>query len=80
MPLEDLEMAVNTAAVRVHQDQRVRMPATDSATLPEVRFVFDLDADDEDQARARAAVVVGEAVAGSRLEDAVWRYAVRVMG
>ena len=77
---DDLEQARDVAAARVHADRRVRGVATDSATLPEVRFVFDLDADSEELARARAAVVVEEAVAGGELDRAQWTYWVRVVG
>ena len=79
-PLDELEQAINAAAVKVHADQRVRRAATDSATPPEVRFVFDLDADTEDHARVRAAVVVRDAVAGGQLDRAHWVYRVRVAG
>lgn len=54
VPLHELEQAVYEAAISVHADRRVRSPATDSATLPEVEFVFILDADSKDQPRARA--------------------------
>lgn len=77
---DDLEQARAAAAVRVHADRRVRRAATDPATPPEVRFVFDLDADSEDHARTRAAVVVGDAVAGGHLDRAHWTYRVRVVG
>lgn len=80
VPLEELKQAVNEAAIRVHADRRIRFPATDSVTLPEVRFVFDLDADSEDQARARAAAIVNAAVAGSHLSQAQWTYRVRIVG
>lgn len=80
IPLDELEQAVTEAAIRVHADRRVRSPATDSVTLPEVRFVFDLDADSEDQARARAAAVVDAAVAGGHLARVQWTYRVRVVG
>lgn len=79
-PLDELEQAVNAAAIRVHADRRVRSPATDSVTPPEVRFVFDLDADSEAQARARAAAVVDAAVAGGHLARAQWTYRVRIVG
>lgn len=79
-PPNDLDQARNAAAVRVHADQRVRSAATDSATPPEVRFVFELDADSEDQARARADVVMRDAVAGGPLDHAHWTYRVRIIG
>lgn len=80
VPLEDLEPAHDAAAALVHADQRIRRIATDSATLPEVRFVFELDADSEDQAVARAAAIVTDAVTGSHLERAQWTYRVRIVG
>lgn len=80
VPLEDLEPALDAAAVLVDADRRIRRVATDSALLPEVRFVFELDADGEDQAAARAAAVVTAAVAGSHLERAQWTYRVRIVG
>ena len=70
VPLEDLEPSVGAAAVLVDADRRIRRVATDSASLPEVRFTFELDADSEDQAVVRAAAVVTAAVAGSHLERA----------
>lgn len=80
VPLEDLEQALHAAAALAHSDRRIRHVATDSASLPEVRFVFELDADGEDQAVGRAAAVVTAAVAGSHLEQAQWTYRVRIIG
>lgn len=80
VPLENLEPALAGAAVLVHADPRIRLAATDSASLPEVRFVFELDADDEDQAVSRATAVVTAAVAGGHLEQAHWAYRVRISG
>ena len=80
VPLEDLEPALDAAAVSVDADRRIRSAGTDSASLPEVRFVFELDADGEDQAAVRAAAVVTAAVAGSHLERAHWTYRVRNVG
>ena len=79
-PLEDLEPALDAAAVLVDADRRIRRVATDSASLPEVRFVFELDADGEDQAALRAAAVVTAAVAGTHLERAHWIFRVRIVG
>lgn len=78
--LDDLEAARDAAASRLHADRRIRRTATDSAALPEVRFVFELDADGEDQAVVRAAAVVTTAVAGSHLEGAHWTYRIRLVG
>lgn len=78
--LDELEQAVREAAVAIHADRRVRSPATDSATPPEVRFIFDLDADNEDQATARAAAVVRDAVTGGLLAEAQWQHHVRIVG
>ncbi|MET8523695.1 tyrosine-type recombinase/integrase [Nocardioides sp. NPDC004968] len=48
--LDELEAVLAAAAVLVHADRRVRRVATDSASLPGVRFTFELDADSESQA------------------------------
>lgn len=80
VPLEDLEPAHDAAATLVHADHRIRRVATDSAALPEVRFVFELDADSEDQAMARAAAVMTAAVTGSHFERTQWIYRVRIVG
>lgn len=79
VPLEDLEPARHAAANLIHADQRIRRVATDSATLPEVRFVFELDADSEDQATARAAAVITDAAAESPFERAQWTYRARLI-
>lgn len=80
VPLDDLEQARDKAAATVHADLRIRSAASDSATLPEVRFVFELDADFEDQAIARAASVIGVAAVGGHLAQAQWTYRVRPIG
>ncbi|WP_328529566.1 hypothetical protein OG984_29140 [Nocardioides sp. NBC_00368] len=64
----------------MHADPRIRHAATDSASLPEVRFVVELDADSEGQAMVRATAVVAAAVAGSPLVPAQWTYRVRLVG
>lgn len=79
VPLEDLEPALSAAAALVHTDPRIRLAATDSASLPEVRFAFELDADNEDQAVSRATAVVTAAVAGDHLEQARWTYRARIV-
>ena len=80
VPLDELEHARDRAAAALHADVRIRGAAFDSATLPEVRFVFELDADFEDQAVARAASVIGVAAAGGHLAHAQWTYRVRPIG
>lgn len=80
VPLDELEQARDRAAATVHADVRIRGAASDSATLPEVRFVFELDADFEDQAIARAASVIGVAAAGGHLAQAQWTYRARPIG
>ncbi len=80
VPREELEPALKAAAVLVDADRRIRRVATDSASLPEVRFMFELDADGEDQAAVRAAAVMTAAVAGTHLERAQWIYRVRIVG
>lgn len=80
LPVEDLEPALNDAAALVYTDRRIRHVATDSASLPAVRFVFELDADTEDQAMGRAAAVISAAVAGGHFERAQWTYRVRLVG
>lgn len=80
VPLDQLEQARDRAAAAVHADVRIRGAASDSATLPEVRFMFELDADFEDQAIARAASVIGVATAGGYLAQAQWTYRVRAVG
>ncbi len=80
VPLEDLEPALNAAAVLVHADRRIRRVATDSASLPEDRFMFELDADGQDQAVLRAAAVMTAAVPATHLERAHWIYRVQIVG
>jgi hypothetical protein len=80
VPLEDLQPALKAAAVRADADRRIRRVATDSTSLPEVRFMFELDADGEDQAVVRAAAVMTAAVTGTHLEQAQWIYRVRIVG
>lgn len=80
VPLDELGLALEKASATVHADRRVRGAATDSATPPEVRFIFELDAEQEDQALARAAAVVSGAVAGGQLARAQWTHRVRIVG